>query len=620
MQITDIVLGLAAGVGVRLSPNGKTAYYVEWSIGRLCKVDVQTGMVTTVITGLEFPEDVLVDWDTNEIFISERTGSIVQVFENEGKRNVAEPGHAPHQLALVKKGGNRYLYTVCYDSGRLIRVDLNSGGTISPIGGGLGHPVGLVIDAPHKFAYVTEQDTGALTQIEISSGASQKLHTGLIAPFYLAWDKNASGIFCVQRDPANSLVRLKLGPPVALNTVANGLAWRPSGVVPNANDSLIYICADRELEVISFNGGPTITPGTPPFQIHSIQFNYREQSIPLKNHLTNSSIPLPEFQTGVRNEPACYLVGALPRIQVVLRKLPAFVAGTYTIGATGSYGGVRYKDVTPTFNASGLSNPIEFELMWPLPSTVERADVLIDWYARRTPGPAKTAAIGSAIHRFYIILARPTVPWTQQTPWVAALDIACGWAAGANNVDDAARLVTERYNGSGVVKYDTVSGATMYGWTTFNLTEMLERLNGGVGLGEKVNCTDSANTVSTLSNVIGCDLWQSRMEPNVGSFALNPVIAIGYNVWEVPFGFGFSYHEVPWKGACTENENIFDGCLKVDADADPTQPPHTPLLPINMLFGDCSAMNYRRRLCPPHANGCPKCQAQPSTRQRRPIA
>ena len=140
MQINDIVLGLAAGVGVRLSPDGKTAYYVEWSIGRLCKVEVQTGMVTTVITGLESPEDVLVDWDTNEIFVSERTGSIVQVFDKEGKRNIAEPGHAPHQLALVKQGGNRYLYTVCYDSGRLIRIDLDSGGTINPIGGGLGHP------------------------------------------------------------------------------------------------------------------------------------------------------------------------------------------------------------------------------------------------------------------------------------------------------------------------------------------------------------------------------------------------------------------------------------------------------------------------------------------------
>jgi hypothetical protein len=33
MQITDVVLGLAAGVGIDLSPDGNAAYYVEWSIG-----------------------------------------------------------------------------------------------------------------------------------------------------------------------------------------------------------------------------------------------------------------------------------------------------------------------------------------------------------------------------------------------------------------------------------------------------------------------------------------------------------------------------------------------------------------------------------------------------------
>jgi hypothetical protein len=617
MNIIDIVPGLAAGVGVRLSPDGKAAYYVEWSIGRLCKVDVQTGMVTVVMTGLQYPEDVLVDWDTNEIFISERTGAVVEIVGKEGKRKVAEPGYAPHQLALAKQAGKRHLYTVCYDSGRLIRIDLDSGGTINPIGGGLGHPVGLVIDSAHKYAYVTEQDSGALTQIELSSGASTQLHTGMIAPFYLAWDKTGSAVFCVQRDPSNSLVKLELGPPVVMKAVANGLAWRPSGVVPNADDSLIYVTCDRELERISFNGAPLIEPAKPPFEVHSIQFNYRERSIAMQNYFTHAPVDLPEFVAGTRNEPACYVVNSLPLIQVVFRRLPAFVPGTYTVGATGSYGGARYQNVTPVFSSSGLSNPIEFEFMWPLPATVERASVSLDWFARLTPGPAKTASIGSAIHLIYVILARPTAPWTQQAPWVAALDLACEWAAGANNVDAAAGLITQHYNGSGVVSYDAVMGATMYGWTTFNLTEMLERLNGGVGLGEKVNCTDSADTVSTLANVVGCDLWQSRME---ASFALNPVIAIGYNTWDVPFGHGFSYHEVPWKGACTDNDNIFDGCLKVDADADPTQPPHTPLLPINMLFGDCSAMNYRKRLCTAAPDGCPLCEAQASTRQRRPIA
>jgi len=85
-----------------------------------------------------------------------------------------------------------------------------------------------------------------------------------------------------------------------------------------------------------------------------------------------------------------------------------------------------------------------------------------------------------------------------------------------------------------MVSYDTVSGATMYGWASFNLTAMLDRLAGGVGLGGKVNCTDSANTVSTLANVVGCELWQSRMASN---FQLNPMIAIGYSTSDHPMGW-----------------------------------------------------------------------------------
>src|SRR5882724_3528124 len=78
MQITDVVLGLAAGVGIDLSPDGKTAYYVEWSIGELSRMDVATGMVTTAATGLNLPQDVEVDWGTGDIFVSQRSGEIIQ--------------------------------------------------------------------------------------------------------------------------------------------------------------------------------------------------------------------------------------------------------------------------------------------------------------------------------------------------------------------------------------------------------------------------------------------------------------------------------------------------------------------------------------------------------------
>jgi len=617
VQINDVVLGLAAGVGIDLSPDGKTAFYVEWSIGELSKVELKTGKVSTALTGLTYPQDVEVDWATGEIFVSQRTGEVLRVSPGEKSQVVARPGGAPHQLALVKTGGKRYLYTVCYDSGRLVRINLATK-AVKTIATGLGHPVGLVIDASLKLAYVTEQDTGALTQVTLASGSAIPLHSGLVAPFYLAWDRNKKGLFCVQRDPANSLVKLAVGPPVTVTTLANGLAWRPSGVASNADDTLIYICADRELEVISFNGVSTIKPGKPPFEIDSIQFDYDGSSaIALKDHLTGAPVALPEFVKGVRNGPAAYTAGTLPHIKVVLRKLPGFLSGAYAIGATGSLGGVRRKTLTPSFHPSGLTDPIDFDLMWPLPGVVDKPFVTLDWYARRTAAPSVPVLVGSASHKIYVVLATPTAPWVAETPWVEALELACGWAAGASTTDLAATSITEQYNGSGRVSYDTVSGATAYGFSSFNLSQMLDRLNGGLGLGEKVNCTDSADTVSTLANLVGCDLWQSRME---AGFRLNEVIAIGYTTWAVPFGFGFTYHEVAWKGACTENDNLFDGCLQVDGDADPTSPPHTPLLPTNMLFGDCTTLNYRLRLCPPTSDGCVRCVPQPgTTRQRRPI-
>jgi hypothetical protein len=276
-----------------------------------------------------------------------------------------------------------------------------------------------------------------------------------------------------------------------------------------------------------------------------------------------------------------------------------------------------------SFDSSGDSGYETFELLKPTFHHYGVAAYNIDWRWQWREKPTDTwRDLTTTRHRVYVILQAPTLPWVQTAgstslPWTQGLDIACDWAQGATDAIAAASLITERYNGCGRVSYDTAMGMTMYGWTSYNLTQMIYRLAGGYGLGEKVNCTDSANTVSTLSNLIGCDLWQSRMG---WSFDLNPLIAIGYSTWTVPFGGGFYYHEVAWTGACTENDRVYDGCLHVDGDSDPTQAPHTPLLPCNMLFSNCTTMNYRLRLCPPTADGCAKCQPQPgTTRQRRPI-
>jgi len=366
--------------------------------------------------------------------------------------------------------------------------------------------------------------------------------------------------------------------------------------------------------------------------ITAIRFNWNSASfsndgLALRRNYT-TGVPSPSWQQGVSSNyadsPACYAIketlGNSLAIRVSLRANG--LSGAYVRALVGNrLGPVAERFVS--FDSSGYSGYETFELASPTfhAHGVDAMNVRWRWQWREKAGDPWRELLTTR-HRVYVILRAPTLPWvqtlgSQALPWTDALELACGWARGAGTVEAAATAITAAYNSSGRVSYDTIQGQTKYGSVAFNLTQMLARLNGGVGLGEKVNCTDSANTVSTLANLVGCDLWQSRMG---WSFDLNPLIAIGYNTWAVPFNGGFSYHEVAWTGACTEYDRVYDGCLQVDGDADPTAAPQTPLLPTDMVFGNCTAMDYRLRLCPPTANGCGDCEPLPNTtRQRRTI-
>lgn len=236
-------------------------------------------------------------------------------------------------------------------------------------------------------------------------------------------------------------------------------------------------------------------------------------------------------------------------------------------------------------------------------------------------------------HRIYVLLDVPTAPWQQapyadtnlQLPWTEVLDHACRWAASANTPDTAASLVTSAvyHLGPARVEYDCPGGGSShYSSPAFDCTAFLDRLRGGTGNGQYVNCSDCATIVSTFANAVGADLWQSRMG---FGFELNPILAIGSSTWEPACessGYGwtgsFSYHEVAWKGACGVNEHVFDGCLQVDGDADPTTAPQTPLLPRNLRFGNSGDGDYRDRLATPA--GRATCAPQPGTRTRRAIS
>lgn len=274
-----------------------------------------------------------------------------------------------------------------------------------------------------------------------------------------------------------------------------------------------------------------------------------------------------------------------------------------------------------TFPGTGLGAFETFELTKTRLHKVGVGIRTTTWRWQFREGGGSWADIETSRHRIYVLLETPNAPWQQipydesntQLPWTDVLDRACNWAFMASDRDQAAAGITQNvYNlGNSVITYDCPGGGgTRYASPNFDCTAFLERIDGGPGNGQYVNCSDCATFVSTFANAVGCDLWQSRMG---WSFQLNTILAIGSSTWETACGWGgFYYHEIPWKDDCTATDRVYDACLQVDGDADPTSSPHTALLPTNMVFGTPGSGGYRDKLSPGGS-----CEPLPLTRQRR---
>jgi hypothetical protein len=407
-------------------------------------------------------------------------------------------------------------------------------------------------------------------------------------------------------------------------------------------------------------------------QLQGVKFNHDSSSasadaLNLRRNATEF-VTVPEWRHGVsvsaEDSPVCYAqretTGNTLTIQANLRRLDPSLQSVEvravdpTVDPPGPSGclgliarifraiiralfGNVLGDLRPrsvTFGANGETGWQTFELQHVRLWSVGVGARTTTWrWQYRTGSSDPWTDFATTNHRIYVVLEVPKSPWQQspyaasntQLPWTEVLDYSCSWAILASNADEAATAVTRNVFdlGPSVVEYDCPGGgSTHYAWGSFDCTAFLDRLKGGAGNGRYVNCTDCATILSTFANILGCDLWQSRMG---WGFGLNPMLGIGSSIWEpacLSSGHGwtgsFSYHEVAWKGACTSSEEVFDACLKVDGDADPTTAPHTAMLVANLRFGDPGDGVYRDRLATPA--GRPSCDPQPTTRTRRSIS
>jgi hypothetical protein len=363
-------------------------------------------------------------------------------------------------------------------------------------------------------------------------------------------------------------------------------------------------------------------------QVDEIHFNHDPASasgdaLTIRRNAGGSPIVAPEWRRGAMPQPCAYAAAALgatvtirarlsggPRNRTVrVRAIDARIRPRHEGGVLGwlldllcafarlffgnVLGDVAARPVA--FDASGRSGLETFVLAHPRLRTAGVGRRTTEWAWQRRAGCAwKTFDL--TLHEVYLVLDVPRGPWTQtasgndpQLPWTDALDRACVFALGARTRDEAAAAVARAVNGQILQSYTPV---TMFGFLDYRLSDYLAKLAGGVPF--VLNCTDCADAVTTLANLLGCDLFEGRFFNMVTRKFLtlggDPTVGSDWVSWS------WGYHEIAWLSQIGPNERVYDGCLQLDVDDDYTDAVHTPKLAVRMPFGSSGPGDYRYRL------------------------
>jgi hypothetical protein len=297
------------------------------------------------------------------------------------------------------------------------------------------------------------------------------------------------------------------------------------------------------------------------------------------------------------NLPVCYHRAALPKFQLTLgssavsNSTPNTAAGCgYPItglpirvvagGAVPETPGAN-EDMSP-------GGAVDFVSIWPLLDAVQKNNLSFTFTFEYQDGGIWYPIAGSVTteHTVYTIYDKPMLtdsatPVAPYLPWVSVVDIVCDWVNGFATADSICSTVTSQVNTFFGLQYDTSIGARHYttgGWSTHDM-EMSDFIEDyGASSFTVLNCSDCACLLATFANTVGVD-HKYQILGVTSSIPLNYMIPIGRD-WMVPFSGSFSYHAVSTKD---DGTTISDTCCTLDNDADPSSPPHVPILPVNMV-------------------------------------
>jgi hypothetical protein len=297
------------------------------------------------------------------------------------------------------------------------------------------------------------------------------------------------------------------------------------------------------------------------------------------------------------NLPACYERAARPKLQVTLGSNAASdVTPNTPLDCNYPVTGYPIRMVISEANPEtaggneGISpgGTVSFIAKTSLPNAVQKNTLDFNFTFEYQDGTAWVDIPGSisTSHTIYTIFDKPMLttsptPTAPYLPWVKLVDLVCEWIDGPTNANEICDIVVQQVNTFFGLQYDTSLGACHY--TTGTLASHTMEMSSFIedyddATFTTVNCSDCACTVITLANTVGVDHEYQILGYTTGSIPLNYMIPIGRD-WVIPFSGSFSYHAVSTRDS---GNTISDACCTLDNDANPSSPPHVPILPVNM--------------------------------------
>lgn len=171
---TDCVrIAPAAGSPVAIAPDNAGAVYLAYSGGDLLKLDLASGALTTVTTGLGNLRGVAVSGGS--AYITNFDGMLQQVDLATGSRRTLAAG-LPSLFGVTRVGSTTY---VTDGKGEIVAVP--DGGTPRVVATGLGFSYGIAFDKAGA-AYTADMMTGRILQTNVTTGATRVLASQAYEP------------------------------------------------------------------------------------------------------------------------------------------------------------------------------------------------------------------------------------------------------------------------------------------------------------------------------------------------------------------------------------------------------------------------------------------------------